>query len=491
MNDTDICRAQRSTGDVNKKTAIFAALLLGILLVFISLLLILLPQNEKDTNEVKQRFFPNVVLIVMDAFRADRIGAERNGIQLTPFLNQLVDESVYFKNAITPCTWTRPAMTSLFTSLHVDTHQVYYGTSSIDGNIFSDILPENVQTLSMYMKKLGYATLAVQTNGQLSADFGYDRGFDSYVFMDAPPGEEATAYALSLLSENKSPSFLYVHYMDPHIPYDPPQQYLDMVGYNTDNLSETEKAIAEDFSTYFWDHINYITGRSNSRRYQVLSAEGKDCIMARYDAAVRYCDEQVRNLVFSIKKDYPQTLFIITADHGEHFWDHDYLGHGLTMYNCELRAPLFFVADFLSPVIIERPASLVDVLPTVADLLETKPSSEWQGDSLFKKDNVTSPVFAYSRASSPGSNTDIEAVIFNGMKYIRDNKKADEKLFTWPEDVFEKNDLSEEMLDVSSKMQQLLLDHRHDNIQARQSRPQQTNIDAETIEQMRRLGYME
>jgi arylsulfatase A-like enzyme len=491
MNVDNIGREQPNAVDSNNKKAAFVVFLLGVLLVVTCLLLIFLPQKEKNTNEEKKRSFPNIVLIVMDAFRADRIGANRNGIPLTPFLNQLTEKSVYFKNAITPCTWTRPAMTSLFTSLHVDTHQVYYGLSSFEEDLpFSDILPDNLQTLSTYLKNLGYKTLAVQTNGQISADFGYDRGFDSYVFMDAPPGEMATAQALSLISGDKSPFFLYTHYMDPHIPYNPPQQYLDMVGYNTDNISDTEKTITEDFSTYFWDHLNYIKGRSNARKYELMSDEGKDCIMARYDAEVRYCDDQVRNLVSSIKKDYPETLFIITADHGEHFWDHDYLGHGLTMYNCELRVPLFIMADFLTPEIIERPVSLVGVLPTVADLLGTEPLSEWQGDTLFKN-NVTKPVFSYSRSSSPSSNTDIETVIINGMKYIRDNKKAEGKLFTWPEDISEKKDLSEEMPDVTSKMQQFLLDHRHDNIQARQSKRQQTNIDAETIEQLRRLGYME
>lgn len=465
---------------------------IGILLTMTSILLLLLPRVENDTITIKQKKHPNVVLIIMDAFRADKIGAERNGVPLTPFLNRLTHESAYFTNAVAPCTWTRPSVTSLFTALHVDTHQVYYGISSDKEELrFSDVLPEGLQTIATYLQEIGYSTHAVQTNGQLSADFGYNRGFNTYKFLDAPPGEEATANALSLIAGITYPFFLYVHYMDPHIPYDPPQYYLDLLGYNVDLLADKEQSIAGNFGEYFWDHLNYITGRSTERKFEVLSPEAKDCVIARYDAEIRYCDDQVRSLVTSIKKEYPGTIFIVTADHGEHWWDHDYLGHGLTMYNCELRVPLFIVADSLAPAVIEKPVSLIGVLPTISALLGTEPSSKWQGESFFEKAEEDKPVFSYSRSISPGWNTDIEAVIFEDMKYIRNNKKETEELYKWLDDSLEKENLVNKMPDRAARMQQILVDHRHYNINARHSVRQQTNIDTETIEQLRGLGYME
>ena len=120
--------------NTQRKQAMLIAVLIVAGLLFMAMGFFLLASTPVDTTQkALNRELPNVVLIVMDAFRADRIGEERNGVRLTPFLDSLHGKAILFKNAVTPCTWTRPAMASLFTSLYVDTHQVYFGTISNDG----------------------------------------------------------------------------------------------------------------------------------------------------------------------------------------------------------------------------------------------------------------------------------------------------------------------------------------------------------------------
>lgn len=466
--------------------------LVGTALLAISFVLLLQDEQGNPDSEISQDKHANVVLIVMDAFRSDRIGARRNGTELTPFLNTLCDESIVFKNAITACTWTRPSMASIYTSLYVDTHQVYYGQAPTAADVpLSDVLSEDLPNIATYLKEYGYTTLAVQTNGQVSADFGYAHGFDTYAFLDAPPGEEATSSALSLVAKTNNPFFLYIHYMDTHTPYEPPQACLDLVGYSIDDLSESEGAIVENFKEYFWDHSNFIMGISTERKFEELSPKAKECVIARYDAEVLYCDKQVERLVTSIRQEHPDTIFVITADHGEHLWDHNYLGHGLTMYDCELRVPLLITGTVLAPCISERPVSTVGILPTLAALLGTSHSSVWQGQNLLEAEGTKTSTFSYTRGGSPAYNRDIEAVIVDGMKLIHDKRKDTEELYAWFEDRLEHHNLAAEMPEKAALLRQMLSEHRQNNVSARQSAHQQTTIDEETIEQMRRLGYME
>ena len=492
MNKNDTTSSLNTLERHRTSLIVLSVFFIGATLLAISFVLLFQDKQENPDSKAYQEKHPNVVLIVMDAFRADRIGAERNGKELTPFLNSLYDESIVFKNAVTACTWTRPSMACIYTSLYMDTHQVYYGQSPIVEDVpFSDVLSEELPNMATYLKEYGYATLAVQTNSQASAEYGYANGFDTYVFLDAPPGEEATTNALSLVSKANSPFFLYVHYMDPHTPYNPPQEYLDLVGYNIDNLSSEEGAIVEDFKEYFWDNINLLIGISNERKFEELSPEAKECVIARYDAEILYCDKQVGRIVTSIRKEHPDTVFIITADHGEHLWDHNYLGHGLTMYDCELRVPLLITGNGIEPNSIERPVSTVGILPTIAGLLGTPRYSGWQGRNLLETDDGTPSAFAYTRGSSLSFDIDVETVVFNDMKFIHDKKKNTEELYAWLEDHSEHHNLVEEMPEKAAQMQNMLLEHRQNNINARRSAYQQKAIDEETIEQMRRLGYIE
>ena len=229
----------------------------------------------------------------------------------------------------------------LFTSLYVETHQVVYDTDVGEETGAYAVLPQELVTVATLLKDAGYTTLAIQSNGNLSPEFGYSRGFDVYRAALDVPGVVVTDWAIEEMRRAQGPFFLYAHYMDTHVPYDPPQGYRDMMGYAPESLLPEEREIVEHFRDYLMAHCKVKTGQLSRLPFTPLSEAGREAVRCLYDACVRYTDDEVRRLVESVQAKSPDTVFVILADHGEHFWDHDLLGHGITLYNCELRIPLF------------------------------------------------------------------------------------------------------------------------------------------------------
>jgi len=460
--------------------------LLGVALVSAGLFLFFSPM-EKSSPGVASR--PNIVLIVMDAFRADKVGATRNGVPLTPFLDSLTEKGACFSNAVTNCTWTRPAMASLYTSLYVDAHQVVYDTHVAEETGAYAALSPELDTIATVFKEAGYATIGIQTNGNLFPEFGFQRGFDVYrTAMDAE-GARVTDWALEEAGRTGPPFFLYAHYMDPHLPYDPPRQYREMMGYAPESLSPEEREIVEHFRDYLMAHCKLKTGQLSRFPFTPLSEAGREAVRCLYDACIRYTDDEVRRLVESARANAPRTVFIILADHGEHFWDHDLLGHGITLYDCELRIPLFLFGEGVTPAKITRPVELIDVLPTLASLAGLAPMEAWQGRDVFLDGDR--PVYAKTRAVSPAWNTHLESVIAEGKKLILDRREDSLQLYDWLGDPGEHNNLATAETETTERLRNLLEQHYRLNLRARQSTHQETTIDEETREQLRRLGYMD
>lgn len=430
----------------------------------------------------------NVVLIVMDAFRADRVGKSRNGVPLTPFLDSIAADSVVFTNAVANCTWTRPSMASLFTSMYVDAHQVVYDNHAHGEKNALDALSPKLPTIVTCLKKAGYCTIGVQTNGNLFPELGFARGFDVYKTSLAAEGTLVTDWALEELQGASRPFFLYTHYIDPHVPYKPPERYLKMMGYSADSLSEEERPIVENFVDYLVSHCQFATGQLQSPSFPPLSDSGRKAVNLFYDADIRYTDDEVGRLVNTIQRQEPETLFIITADHGEHFWEHGLLGHGITLFNCELRIPLYFFGKGVRPAKIDRMTEIVDIVPGLTRMLNLPLESTWQGDDIF--DEMERPAYSRTKSISPSYNTDLEMVVSEGKKLIVDNRSGNKMLFDWSMDSDEAQNLTETEPDTVSRLERLLQRHRQRNHQARVREREQKTLDEETLEQMKRLGYV-
>ncbi|HEO71714.1 MAG TPA: hypothetical protein ENN80_10675, partial [Candidatus Hydrogenedentes bacterium] len=170
----------------------------------------------------------SVVLVVIDTLRADRIHAERNGIPVMPKLAAFAAETIEFSSALSQESWTKPSMVSIFTALYPSTHRVQFGIQRkmIEGQaLVAEGVPDGLEMMATYFKKAGYHTVGVQTNHQLKGEHGFNQGFDSYRLDRTALAADVTDQAIEQLTHLRAPFFLYAHYLDPHLPYEPPEPY--------------------------------------------------------------------------------------------------------------------------------------------------------------------------------------------------------------------------------------------------------------------------
>jgi arylsulfatase A-like enzyme len=257
---------------------------------------------------------PNIVVIVVDALRADVLGADGARASATPVLDDLASKSVLFARAYAPTSWTKPSIATLFTSLYPWTH-------ALGARYYADALPREVLTLQRVLSENGYVTAQFSANPFTSAASGLDRGFDT-AFM-APALGHADAFAVTaadivdrvlhwVSARSRDRSFAYLHLVDAHL-----ARGIDSY--------RVAAGIADREIGRLLNRLNELRGRTN-------------------------------------------TLFVITADHGEAFGDHGQAGHGQSVYEEEVRVPLIVhEAGQTAGRIVNEPVHLVDVMPTVLD----------------------------------------------------------------------------------------------------------------------------
>jgi arylsulfatase A-like enzyme/tetratricopeptide (TPR) repeat protein len=274
---------------------------------------------------------PNVLLVTIDTQRADHLGCYGYKAAVTPTLDALAARGVRFATAVGHAPLTAPSHASILTGLTPLKHGVR------DNGAF--VLPAAVRTLAQDFEAAGYRTAAFVSGFPLKRRFGFDRGFQLYD-DHLPRGKDArrTAYvertadrttdaALAWLDAppvaggEQSPLFLWVHYFDPHAPYEAPAEFMSRV------------ATPYDGETAFVDA-------------QLAR------LLQRFDAAA---------------KGRPGYV-LVTADHGESLGEHGEDTHGIFVYDATIRVPFLLAGPGLRPRVVERPVARgIDVLPTLLD----------------------------------------------------------------------------------------------------------------------------
>ncbi len=151
------------------------AMVLGVVAALAIVAFFLIPYLSSTRGPAR----PNVLLVVIDTLREDRAYGGRNGVPVMPKLVAFAEESLRFSNAATQCTWTRPSVASIFTSLYFDAHRLFFSADPERPDLpVQGFLPKSVGTLPEYLKNAGYTTWAIQTNGNLREEIGFGRGFD-------------------------------------------------------------------------------------------------------------------------------------------------------------------------------------------------------------------------------------------------------------------------------------------------------------------------
>lgn len=278
---------------------------------------------------------PNVVVIVIDTLRADHLpfyGYENN---TAPFLWELTKRGVVFEKTYSTSSWTAPATASIVTGLYPFQHGVVMGFQAtkriqkLDPAFPLNRIPEEVDTLAEILKRDGYRTFGITDNRNISKDEGFDQGFDQFENHRYAGAKKVNAIAQEWKSEIKQGKyFLYLHYMDPHDPYNQRAPWYHPVGTRAGDM------------------------------------------LAAYDSEIQYVDQKIQELyeLFGWDKN---TLVIVTSDHGEEFFEHGQRGHGKALYNESIQVPLVlsYPSGGIQPASIGAKVSLVDIVPTVRGLL--------------------------------------------------------------------------------------------------------------------------
>jgi arylsulfatase A-like enzyme len=313
------------------------------------------PMIVTDSAQVTQpRERPkNVVVVLIDTQRADHLQPYNPGTRVrTPALAALAAQGTVFEAAQAPENWTKPSVASVLTGLYPASH----GTKTGDAK-----LPDKALLLSEVLKEAGYATASFLANGYVSDKFGFNQGWDQYTnyIREKRNSNAENVYrdAARWIDEHKKkPFFAYIQTIDPHVPYDPPEELIQQY------YPEPYHGVVSPRST-----ADQLGKAKLSPPKVVLNDEDRKYLEALYDGEVTYHDKYLGAFIDRLKRMglYDKTLFVVTADHGEEFYDHQSYGHGHSLYQELIHVPWIMRYPGAPPRRVPDTVSTVDIAPTV------------------------------------------------------------------------------------------------------------------------------
>jgi len=319
----------------------------------------------------------NVLLVTVDTLRSDHLSAYGYPRVTSPNIDELAARGVVFDVAFTYWPKTRGSFASLFTGLYASQHGL---------TVRERDLPEFNQTLAETFHDAGYRTAAALDNGNLDAALGFAQGFDIYEQTwhvedsdELSRTEAITRFGESFLasSDDERSFFLWLHYVNPHTPYEPTDEALGrfrgdeiiprgpelprVTGYHG---GVNRKHVAVDGERYWGDYVD------------------------RYDAEIFVSDEHVGRILKALDESEHArtTLIVFTSDHGESLGEHDYyFDHGFDLFNPSLRIPLILSFPGMLPAgeRVSGAVSSLDVFPTILDLAQISYPSSLEGKSVL------------------------------------------------------------------------------------------------------------
>jgi arylsulfatase len=319
------------------------------------------------TSATAQQPPPNVIVVLVDTLRADRLGVYGIRDGLTPYLDDLARRGTVFSNAYAASSWTCPSVASLFTSRYPSQHQV----TTLDARI-----SDSEVTLAERLQQARYRGLGFVANLRLTEQLGYGQGFARWNAYLSATKLRADRLRRRLLSSAElpapgaqSPVFLYVHYMEPHAPYNMPPRYRKKFERRGDPSIDSAAAQQKLLDLNFG----------------ALSAAELDHLNSLYDAEVAFLDDELRRLMTGLgaRGLLQHSIIVVTADHGEELGEHQLVGHGTSLYNQELHVPLIVVGQGVpAGQVVREPVSLMDVAPSLLALTGQPAEPRFQGRSL-------------------------------------------------------------------------------------------------------------
>ena len=392
----------------------------------------------------------NLVVVTIDTLRPDHLGCYGYQKIETPAIDGIARTGVLFENAVTQTPLTPPSHASIFTGLYPTKHHVR--------NTGGFILPASSTTLAAILQQRGWHTAAFVSSAVLKKLFGFNQGFAVYDDQMPRPGNsrefledpersagDTIDRALQWLgTQSGKPYFLWVHLYDPHMPYRPPEPF--------------------------------------KQQYRERP----------YDGEIAYADHELARLLDAVRKKSPadKTLIAVLSDHGESLGEHGEYSHGVFLYDATLRIAFLMSGPGVPAGLrVKQQARTVDFLPTVLELMGSKPPAAVDGASLvssFAGKEVPTAV-SYAETLYPKINmgwAELRAIRTNRWKYIRAPRP---ELYDLAQDPAEnKNVIQSNAAEVQKLEAQLK------NVTGSEGaeKVETTPVDQRTMDQLKSLGYL-
>ena len=292
----------------------------------------------------------NIVVIVMDTARQDRLSCYGYEHATSPRLVELAKSSTLYTNAYSTSSWTAPGHASLFTGLHSATHGVTQESWSMGDELitFAEVLSDR-----------GYRTAGVVENPMLVSDRGYDQGFSTYHESwrkKSRSGEQAVDDFRTALGTGQEgqPFLIFVNLIAPHSPYDSSGRFRDTF------VTRPEIGIVSNM----WRQ--YYTGRRSFSEDEIRH------LSELYDAEILFTDHLIGEMIDELKELglWDETVLIVTSDHGENIGEHSHVDHVFTLFETTTKIPMIVHGPglFSAGGTDDSPVQLTDIFPTVLDL---------------------------------------------------------------------------------------------------------------------------
>lgn len=308
---------------------------------------------------------PNIVIITLETVGANHVGYLGYGRDVTPNLDRIAQDSLVYERAYSTATHSNYAQMAVLSSLFPrrGTTLDMYGRLDYPRHLMHDLafgLGYKTATISSqdetWQGMLRFQTTETPTHYRHSLDYKGPR-LDLFSEEIAPDAETATLAVDWIESARNEPFSLYVNFQSTHHPYPIPEE------------------APHPFRPYDPEHDYHFSSRDPRDHEEMLN---------RYDNALRYVDAQVGRIFDAIESRglLGSTIFVVTADHGENFFDHDMVTHGRSLFDTEARVPLLVHYPLVDGRRIQTPVSTLDVVPTILDLLGLPPHPALQGESV-------------------------------------------------------------------------------------------------------------
>jgi len=338
----------------------------------------------------------HLVLVVFDTLRADRMSVYGQPLETTPYLREHANEFLRFAEVAAPAPWTLPAHSSLFTGLWPSQHRAQWGSMRLAGEF---------ETLAETLAGEGFCTVGISANPLVNRRSGLAQGFERFAINRQPWPQKTTSILEALpeviqdVQQGNCRLFLFLNLMDTHIPYTT-EPYGDQFGVRPPQPVRTAAAK--------WEI---------SAGARAFTEADKQQHAAAYDAAVRYVDDTVREILslFRDRELLDETLIVMTSDHGDGLGAHPELGHSISVWEEQLRIPLLvrFPDGSRGGEVFAERTTLTALMPSLLDWLWVPRPAALAGSpdlELAARGLITADYRSYFEEQNRGTNAKMAAL---------------------------------------------------------------------------------